>query len=88
MKNPGPSAANHLTLLPERAGDAEQESEIARRHGSLDAAAFQPHDGVHSAVESDSPAQSASSQRQAESMPDQETIVALVEIYFDIVYPM
>lgn len=37
---------------------------------------------------SDSTAYSASSHWRAESLPDHETIGALVEIYFDIVYPM
>lgn len=85
----GPSATTHLTLgSPDLADDEEQVLREARPHNNPESASFQPYDGVRSAVESDSPAHSASSHWRAESMPDQETIGALVEIYFDIVYPM
>lgn len=88
-RSSGPSGTTHLTLgSPDLADDEEQETGEARRHSNPDSASFQPHDGVHSAVESDSPAHSPSSHWRAESMPDHETIGALVEIYFDIVYPM
>ena len=88
-RSSGLSATTHLPLGSlDLADDEEQKTREARRHSNLDSASLQPHDGIRSAVESDSPAHSASSHWRAESMPDQETIGALVEIYFDIVYPM
>lgn len=87
----GPSATTHPTLgSPDLADYEEQEQEPreVRRHSNLDHASFQPHNGVPSGIQSDTPTHSANSHWRAESLPDQETIGALVEIYFDIVYPM
>lgn len=66
----------------------EQEILEGRRNSNLDNASSQPHDGVRSVVVSDAPTPVVISSSRAESLPDQETIGALVEIYFDIVYPV
>ena len=88
-RNSGSSATICPTLSsPDLADDEGQEAWEARRYSNRDSANFQPHNGVRSVVESDSPAHSTSSNWRAEAVPDQETIGALVEIYFDIVFPM
>ncbi len=84
-----PPATSCSTLgSPDLADHAEQETRETRRHSELNSTSFQPHNGVRSAFESHSPAHTASSRWRPDSLPDQETIGALVEIYFDIVYPM
>ncbi len=91
-RSTGPSAITHPTPASlELVEYREPKAQEAQQHsGNPDHANFQPDNGVRSAIELDSPADgsSASSHWQAESLPDQETIAALVEIYFDIVYPM
>lgn len=88
-RSPGLSATNQYTpASPDLADDEEHDTQEPRRHRSLESANFQAHTYVSSALDSDSAVQRASSHWQAGSMPDQNTIGALVEIYFDIVYPM
>lgn len=90
-RNSRPSGTVHPALgSPDLADYTEQGMQGAPRQSSnLDHDNLQSHNGEQSAViDSTSPAESGSSQWRAESLPDQETIGALVEIYFDVVYPM
>lgn len=85
----GPSATIQLALgSPDHADDEEHEIREPRQHRNLDSSNLQAHTHASSAVESDGNTPRVSIHWRAESMPDQETIGALVEIYFDIVYPM
>ena len=83
------TATNNPTLgSSDPADHEEQEIRQARRHNNLDFANMQLHNGVHAGGELDTSPRSASTHWQAEPLPNQETISALVETYFDVVYPM
>ena len=88
-RNSGPSATTHSTpSSPNLAdhGEGEQGRQETRRDSNNhDGATFHPHNGV---ANSESPAGSINSHWRAESLPDDELIGALIEIYLEIVYPM
>lgn len=73
---------------PVLADHEEQDLQDPRRCSNFDTPNLQPLNGVRLATDSESPSHSVSIHWWAESIPEMETIAALVEIYFEVVYPM